>query len=193
MIGFDRPLKPEWIYKTLRMIEVGHNPSEYNLPFEDIAVELIGKEGKRKVRTVIFRSFIFSFQKRRSKIENNYLIKLSRYKKLKYQQPIFLIKLIMDYEIIRFVINKMNLLFDNSKELTTPILTKKMVQEYGDRDVVTRSVRAFLKTLAYFGVLEVINNKTIRVLKKLTLNNEQVKDVLKLYGQNFIKSKIKYI
>ena len=96
----------------------------------------------------------------------------------------------MDYEIIRFVVNKMNLLFDNSKELTTPILTKKMVQEYGDRDVVTRSVRAFIKTLAYFGVLEVIDNKTIRIVKKLILNDEQVKDVLKLYGQNFIKSKV---
>lgn len=190
MIGFDRPIKPEWIFKLLKMIEVGHNPSEYNLPFEDIPVELIGKEGKRKVRTVIFRSFIYSFQKSRSKIAGNFLIELSNKKNLNYLQPIFLIKLIMDYEIIRFIINKMNRFFDSSKELTTKILTKKMVQEYGDRDIVIRSVRAFLKTLAYFGVFDIIDNKSIRIIKKPFLNAEQIKDVLKLYSQIFIKSKV---
>ncbi len=190
MIGFDRPVKPEWIYKTLRMIEVGHNPGEYNLPFEDIAIELVGKEGKRKVRTVIFRSFIYSFQKQRSKIENNYLIELSHSKTINYLKPLYLIKLIMDYEILRFIINKMNLLIDKSGEFTTTILSKKMIQEYGDRDVVARSVRAFIKTLVYFGVLVEIDNKTFRIVEKLALNAEQIKDVLKLYSQNFIKSKI---
>lgn len=190
MIGFDRPLKPEWIFKLLRIIEVGHNPKEYYLPFEGIAVELIGKEGKRKVRTVIFRSFIYSFQKSRTKIDQNFMIELTSDKKLQYLQPIFLIKLIMDYDVIRYIIKKMNLLFDSSQRITTPVLTKKMIQEYGDRDVVARSVRAFIKTLSYFDILDLIDNKTIRIVKKPTLNEEQVKDVLKLYGRNFIKSKV---
>ncbi len=55
------------------MIQIGDNPSNYNIPFESIAKELVGKEGKRKVRTVIFRSFIYSFQPKRTKIRINWL------------------------------------------------------------------------------------------------------------------------
>lgn len=190
MIGFDRPLRPKWIYEVLNMIEPGKNPSDFNLTFENIANELVGKEGKRKVRTVLFRSFIFSFQEQRNKIENNLLIDLSREKKIDYMKPIYLIKLIMDYEIIRFIINKMELLFSSSQEITTPILTKKMVQEYGDRDVVPRSVRSFLKTLEHFGILLMVDSKTARIINNFQLNEEQLKDVLILYAKSYIKSNI---
>ena len=29
MIGYDRPLKAEWIYKSLQLVEAGKNPKEY--------------------------------------------------------------------------------------------------------------------------------------------------------------------
>ena len=58
MIGFDRPLRPHWIYETLLVAEPGQKLSELNKPFESIARELTGKEGKRKVRTVLFRCFL---------------------------------------------------------------------------------------------------------------------------------------
>ena len=58
MIAFDRPLRPRWIYETLQLAEPGQRLTELNLPFEGIATELTGKEGKRKVRTVLFRCFL---------------------------------------------------------------------------------------------------------------------------------------
>lgn len=58
MIGFDRPLRPQWIYESLLLVKPGQKLTELNMPFESIAKELTGKEGKRKARTVLFLSLI---------------------------------------------------------------------------------------------------------------------------------------
>ena len=55
MIGYDRPLKAEWIYKSLQLVKPGHNPKEFYEGYDNIAVELTGKDGRRKTRTVLFR------------------------------------------------------------------------------------------------------------------------------------------
>jgi len=60
VIGFDRPLRPHWIYESLLLAKPGQKMTELNLPFENIARELTGKEGKRKARTVLFRCFLRS-------------------------------------------------------------------------------------------------------------------------------------
>ena len=96
MIGLDRPLRPSWIYETLKMIEVGEKPSIYNEPFEDIAKELVGKEGKRKVRTIIFRSFIYSLQEGRGQIQSNIFIEWSKNKSLEELKLLFFWKILMD-------------------------------------------------------------------------------------------------
>ena len=51
MLGYDRPLKPEWIYKSLRMVEAGRKPEEFYDAYNDIATELTGKDGRRKTRS----------------------------------------------------------------------------------------------------------------------------------------------
>jgi len=57
MIGYDRPLKPEWIYKTLQLVQSGRKPEEYYDAYNSIAVELTGKDGRRKNKN----SFISHF------------------------------------------------------------------------------------------------------------------------------------
>ncbi len=190
MIGLDRPVKPEWIYETLKMIRVGEKPSAYNQPFEDIAKELIGKEGKRKVRTVIFRSFIYSFQKKRTVIENNLFIEWVKKRPLAYMQPLFLLKLLLDYEIANFIIKKIDLNLKESNVLSSKIITQKMVQEFGDRDVVKRSVRSFLKTLVHFRILKQQGTYDHQFLGKYNLSDEQVRDLLLLYTISFLNSKL---
>ena len=71
MMGYDRPLKPEWIYKTLKNIEIGSKPQEFYDAYNEIAVELTGKHGRRKTRTVLFRTYIYSFQENIKLILNN--------------------------------------------------------------------------------------------------------------------------
>ncbi len=188
MIGFDRPVKPEWIYETLKMVKVGAKPSIYNEPFENIAKELVGKEGKRKVRTIIFRSFIYSFQEKRTVIENNIFIEWTKQHSLDYLRPLFLAKLLMDYEITRFITKKIELSFDHTNQLSSAILSQKMIQEYGDREVVRHSVNDFLKTLIHFKIFERVKLREFRFIRKFHLSDEQAKDFLLLYAQVFLKS-----
>ena len=72
MIGFDRPLKPRWIYETLLLVKPGQKLSELNDAFEKVARELTGKEGKRKVRTVLFAIF-YVIQKTIRGLERSFL------------------------------------------------------------------------------------------------------------------------
>lgn len=202
MMGYDRPLKPEWIYKTLKNIEVGSKPEAFYDKYNEIAVELTGKDGKRKTRTVLFRTFIYDFQEKKSKVENNILIELSKKHDFEYMKPIYLAMFIMDYEILRYFTQTYFKIFDASQEVSSTALTKKMTENYGDTEIVKRSTRAFLKTLSNFGILEVKDKNTYEQNNKTTISAEQVADILQLYAvvnntkqiniKNFDKSVLAY-
>lgn len=188
MIGFDRPIKPEWIYNLLKEIKIGTNPSEYNKIFENIAKELTGKEGKRKARTIIFRSFIYSFQQKRTSVKNNIFLEwVGKYTECELR-PLFLVKLMIDHEVLRFITKKIPISYDSNGYLSSIVLTKKMLTEHGDRDVVKRSVRSFLKTLCDFGVIEEIQKSRFNHLHKIKLDDEQTKNFLILYSKCYINS-----
>jgi hypothetical protein len=182
MVGYDRPLKPEWIYKTLRLVEPGKKPEDFYDAYNDIAVELTGKDGRRKTRTVLFRTFIYSFQESKSLIENNYLIELSKRKDFNYMKPIYLAMFIMDYEILRYFTQTYFKIFDSSQEISSTALTKKMTETYGDAEIIKRSTRSFLKTLSDFDIIEPKSTITYEQIRKLSLSEEQVADILKLYA-----------
>jgi len=190
LIGLDRPLRPAWIYESLKMVEVGEKPSVYNRPFEDIAKELVGKEGKKKARTIIFRTFIYSLQEGRGKVKHNMFLNLVHTRSLNYLKSLFLWKILMDYEIARFITQKMALCVDHSGHLSTPLLSKKLVQEYGDRDVVKRSLRSFIATLVHFGMLSQVDKNNYTLLPKESVGDEQVRDFLMLYATTFLKSAV---
>jgi len=184
-MGFDRPLKPEWIYKTLKMIEPGKKPSDYYIPFDEtIAVEMTGKDGRRKARTVLFRTFIYSFQNQKNTITDNLLIELCKTYDIKFMKPLFIAKLITDYEILRFMTQKILQLFDPSQELNSAIISKKMVAKFGDTEIIKRSVRSFLKTLTSFGILEPLSTTRYCQIPQTALNPDQVKFILKLYANS---------
>lgn len=172
------------------MVKVGTKPSIYNEPFENIAKELVGKEGKRKVRTIIFRSFIYSFQEKRTIIENNIFIEWAKEHSFEYLQPLFFIKLLMDYEISRFITKKIEISFDHTNQLSSAILSQKMIQEFGDREVVRHSVNDFLKTLVHFKIFEKTKIREFRFVRKFKLSDDQAKDFLLLYAQSYLKSNV---
>ena len=182
MIGYDRPLRPEWIYKSLRMVEPGRKPEEFYDGYNDIAVELTGKDGRRKTRTVLFRTFIFRFQESKTKIENNFLIELSKQKDFEYMKPIYLAMFIMDYDILKYFTQIYSKVFDASQQVSTTAITKKMTEAFGDAEIIKRSTRSFLKTLTEFNIIEPTTTTTYNQLPKQAISAEQVADMLKLYA-----------
>ena len=182
MIGYDRPLKPEWIYKTLRLVEPGKKPEDFYDAYDNIALELTGKDGRRKTRTVLFRTFIYSFQENKSLIAENFLIQLSKEKDFNYMKPIYLAMFIMDYEILKYFTQTYFKIFDSSQEISSTVLTKKMTETYGDSEIVKRSTRSFLKTLSDFGIIIPKSKNVFEQISKVSLLEEQVADILKLYA-----------
>ena len=182
MIGYDRPLRPEWIYKSLRIVEPGRKPEEFYDAYNDIAVELTGKDGRRKTRTVLFRTFIFRFQQSKAIIENNFLIELSKQKDFEYMKPIYLSMFIMDYDILRFFTQMYFKIFDASQQVSSTALTKKMTEAYGDTEIIKRSTRSFLKTLSDFNIIEPRTTTTFDQSHRKKITAEQVADILKLYS-----------
>ena len=182
MLGYDRPLKPEWIYKSLRIVEPGRKPEEFYDAYNDIATELTGKDGRRKTRTVLFRTFIYSFQESKSIIEDNILIQLSKQHEYEYMKPIYVAMFIMYYDILKSFTKTYFNVFDSSQEISSTALTKKMTESFGDSEIVKRSTRAFLKTLSDFQIIEPITKNTYNQLNKATISKEQVADILKLYA-----------
>jgi hypothetical protein len=60
------------------------------VPFESIACELTGKEGKRKARTVLFRCFLRA-ENNKTRVRKELVLKnLSSEHDLKFMTPIFL-------------------------------------------------------------------------------------------------------
>jgi len=182
MMGYDRPLKPEWIYKTLKNIEVGTKPEDFYDIYNEIAVELTGKDGRRKTRTVLFRTFIYSFQESKTKIESNLIIELSKKHDFEYMKPIYMAMFILDYEILKYFTQMFYRIFDASQIVSSVALTKKMTESYGDTEIVKRSTRAFLKTLSDFGILEAKSLNNYEQINKINLTSEQTADILELYA-----------
>jgi len=182
MNGYDRPLKPEWIYHTLNSIVPGSKPQDFYDSYINLAVERIGKDGRRKTRTVLFRTFIYSFQEQTSVIENNMLIELCHKHDMEYMKPILLSKFIMDYEMLRFLTKKLSQIFDPTQDISSTAITKKMVDEFGDIEIVKRSTRAFLKTLSDFKLLIPIGTSKFRQVSRALLSHEQIKDILLLFA-----------
>ena len=182
MMGYDRPLKPEWIYKTLKNIEVGTKPEDFYDVYNEIAVELTGKDGRRKTRTVLFRTFIYSFQESKTKIESNLIIELSKKHDFEYMKPIYMAMFILNYEILKYFTQMFYRIFDASQIVSSVALTKKMTESYGDTEIVKRSTRAFLKTLSDFGILEAKSLNNYEQINKINLTSEQIADILELYA-----------
>jgi hypothetical protein len=182
MLGYDRPIKPEWIYKTLKLVEPGKKPTEYYDAYNDIAVELTGKDGRRKTRTVLFRTFIYSFQEKQSIIENNMLIELSKQREFEYMKPIYMAKFMLDYEVLAHFTKVFFQIFDPSQAISTKAITTKMVEKFGDLEIVKRSTRAFIKTLTDFNLIKKETQDKFHQLPKQLISDEQIKDIINLFS-----------
>jgi len=187
MIGFDRPLRPHWIYESLLMAEPKQKLAELNLPFESIVRELTGKEGKRKARTVLFRCFLRSKENNTRVRDGLFLKDLSVDYGLEFMKPIYLFYLIGKTDTLAKISKHIFRLYDIGDEINLQFLQNKMIDEFGERDVVGRATRSFIQTLEYFGVV----NKTganIVLKKRIPIDEQQLRIILNLYSKEILHS-----
>lgn len=187
MIGFDRPLRPHWIYESLLLAEPRQKLTELNLPFESIVRELTGKEGKRKVRTVLFRCFLRSEANNARARDNLFLKELSTDHGLEFMKPIYLFYLIGRTETLAKISKHIFRLYDIGDEINLQFLKSKMIDEFGERDVVGRATRSFIQTLEYFGIVQKTGMNAI-LKKRISVDEQQLRIMLCIYAQEVLHS-----
>ena len=187
MIGFDRPIRPHWIYESLLMAESGQKLSELNIPFESVAKELTGKEGKRKARTVLFRCFLRSKENNTRVRYNLFLKDLSNKYGLQFMIPIYLFYLIGKTDTLAKISKHIFRLYDFGDEINLQFLQNKMIDQFGERDVVGRATRSFIQTLEYF---DIVQKKGVNAFLKnrYPVDEEQLRIILNLYSQEILYS-----
>lgn len=187
MIGFDRPLKPRWIHETLLLVEPGQRLSELNDAFEGVTRELTGKEGKRKVRTVLFRYYLRDPENRTRARKRLPLKDLSLERGCEFMRPIYLFYLVGSSATLYRITEHLFRLYGYGKPVNPAFLQQKMAGRFGDRDVVNRSVRSFLKTLDHFGIMQSENG--VAMLKQpLPVDDEQLCIMLQLYAKDILQT-----
>ena len=133
MIGFDRPLHPRWIYEIMLLAQPGQNMSKLNKPFESITRELTGKEGKRKVRTVLFRCFLRD-NDNSARVKARLILKdLSHNHGYEFMVPIFLFYLVGKTEVILKMSEHLFRLYNFGDEINASFLRERMIGWYGER------------------------------------------------------------
>ena len=189
MSWYDRPVRPRWIYESLLLAKPGQKMQELNEPFESIVTELTGKEGKIKVRTALFRVFLRD-EVNQTKVRSRLPLKaLSEQYDLAVMVPIYLFYLMAITDSMRFLAEWIAKLYPIGEVVQLGFLKSKMADSFGDRDVVTRSVGAFLQTLEHFGVfsLSEVEGK-YRFKQKLKLEEDQLRMIFQLYTLEILRA-----
>lgn len=172
MIGFDRPLKPRWIHEALQLWKPNTPLRKFYPDFNQIVHELSGREGKRKVRTVLF-GYFFDFKghgPNQITTQESLLALVSRHCALDDLKPTYLIVLLDRSKTLQIILGNLVRLFPVGKTIVTEQLIDKTVEIHGERDVVKRSTRSFLMTLVHFGILK-RQTKNYEWLDRLTCSH----------------------
>lgn len=188
MIGFDRPLKPSWIYEFIKIVEIGDKITDHNPEFESILWELDGKDGKRKIRTVLSRYFFKTAENPKSKyVEYTPLVDICKNYPLEEIKPLLLYHLLMRSAVLRKLTMMIQEIYGD-QNINYPFLRKKVIEKFGERDISARSLRNLMATLVNFDILERINTKEYTWKNKLFVNEMNACYMLKLYSEEFKKS-----
>ena len=189
MKGFDRPLKPDWIYKIIQEVEVGERVYERREKLYDILVELDGKTGKRKVITVIGRYYLKSFDKPKGrKVKSNLVFNMIKDKPYEETISVMLFNLLVKAPVLQQFSEQLLNYYNRNEDINSDYLRKKSYEMIGERDIAARSLRNFLSTLVDFEILEEKDNRNYSWNDELKVNEENAINILKLYSEYYLNS-----
>ena len=157
MIGFDKPVRPEWIH-AVGLAWRPHQPvSELIQVVDRVATtEFRGSETRRKVATIILRYFVQTIgggPDRRTGGRDVFAAAARRFP-VEALQSVYLAHLINAAPILQRITGQIAKRYDPGDEIRSTDFLHRIYEEYGQRGVVTNCVRHFLRTLSWFGCLE---------------------------------------
>ena len=189
MKGFDRPVKPEWIYKIIQELEIGDTIYKKRDRLDEFLVELDGKTGKRKVITVIGRYFLKAIDNPRGrKVEDNLIFKMVKNEDYEKTIPLMLFNLLVKAPVLQKFSEQILNYYGEKKAVDSDFLRKKAYQQIGERDIAHRSLRNFLRTLVDFDVLKQSDRSTFIWNDKLKVSEKKAVRFIQLYSRYYLDS-----
>jgi len=157
MIGFDKPVRPEWIHAVGLAWRPDQPVSELIQVVDQVAAaEFQGPETRRKVATIILRCFVKTEgggPDRRTADQDVFAAAARRFS-AETLRSVYLAHLINATPILQAITGQMTKRYDLGGEIQSTDFLHRIYEEYGQRGVVTNCVRHFLRTLSWFGCLE---------------------------------------
>lgn len=188
MKGFDRPLKPRWIYRFIEEVEVGERIYSHRSTFDSILWELDGNVGKRKVITVLSRYYLKTQSNPRGKlVENTTILQVCKRYPYEKVKPLLLFQLLMRSSMLRILTKMIKDIYGTENDINYSFLRKKVIEKFGEKDISVRSLRNLLNTLIDFDILENIDKKYIWK-KKIQIDELNACYMLKMYVNEFKNS-----
>lgn len=174
MKGFDRSLRPEWIYRFIEVVEPGDKIMDHDDEFREILWQLDGDVGKRKVRTVISRYYFRSSGNNRSEtVEDLLVIQISKTHTLEEVKPLLLYHLLIRAPILRMFTKMIEDIYGSKNTINYTFLRKKVIEKMGERKITKESLTSYMATLVNFGVLKKSKDgRVFEIVSKLKLDEK---------------------
>ncbi|MCB0032330.1 MAG: hypothetical protein KDE28_30680, partial [Anaerolineales bacterium] len=157
MIGFDFPVKPEWVYDTHQLCQPEMLVDDLiGQVLQTTMRELGGEKTRRNTLSNIIRYLIRTegapSSRSRKLAETDALVAAARQWPVTSVQPIYLTRILLlndvAYAAARFVAQR----YDVGDTITRSDIRQQIISEFGERKVVLNAVSSFVRTLDYFGV-----------------------------------------
>jgi len=189
MKGFDRPLKPQWIYNIIKLLKVGDIIYKQRDKLDEILVELDGKTGKRKVITVIGRYFLKSPENPRGKkVEDNLIFNLVKNCSYEEAKSLMLFNILVKSPLLQHLSKQLLTYYRNRDIIDSNFLRNKAYRKVGERDIARRSLRNFFSTLADFGILKRQARTNYLWEDKIKIDEACLINFFKLYSKYYLNS-----
>ncbi len=175
MIGFDKPVRPEWIHAA-GLAWRPHQPVSELITLVDqvAAAEFRGSETRRKVATIILRCFVQTEgggPDRKTRDRDLFATAAGKFS-AEELQSVYLAHLINTTPILQTITGQMAKRYDLGDEIRSTDFLHRIYEQYGQRGVVTNCVRHFLRTLSWFGCLERLAPNLYRFKTRLPITEQ---------------------
>lgn len=176
MVGLSRPIKIEWLNKTVELVMLGKTDEEIkNELNEYLSFEITSPTNLRKTREILLTIWV----KTPDEIQTikNLAISLLKNDENVNKLAIHWCMMLLAYPVFSDVCSLIGKLTDIQETFTTAWLKQKLFDIWGERSTLMHSIDKILQTLKYLGVIENIKIGEYKVISKL-VNNENEKSLI---------------
>jgi len=166
MIGFDFPIKPEWVYDIHQLCRPEMLVDDLiGQALQTTMRELGGEKTRRNTLGNIIRYLIRTegapSSRSRKLAQADALVAAAQQGPVTTIQPIYLARILLLNDVAhaaaRFVAQR----YEVGDNLTRSEIRQQIISEFGERKVVLNAVSSFVRTLDYFGVFTALEGQGV--------------------------------